>query len=160
MRQERDFSAGRVDRKLGQRADRGVVANHRVVVLRRRKRHRPAIQHLIVVGRGRQRVLFRTRAIAVAHRQRIHRHAQRGAIHREISLRPLPAIEAVHRRADHEAACMRFLRQPRQRQRLHVPTMPSSIRDPSLQRAFSGFNARDGARPLRAQIANAAGHSP
>jgi len=75
---------------------------------------------VIAIRRGRQRLLRRARAVAVAHRQGIHRCARRRAIDDKIGLGPLPAIEGVHGGAGHEAARMRLLRQPRQRQRLQA----------------------------------------
>ena len=48
--QQRDFSGCGVDRKLGQSADRGVVTDHYVVVLGRRKGHGAAVKHLVAIG--------------------------------------------------------------------------------------------------------------
>jgi hypothetical protein len=117
VREQRDLSVGCVDHKLDQGAGGGVVTHHRVAVLRGWKEHAPAVEHVITVGGGRQRLLRRARAVAIAHRQGVHRCRRRHAIHDEIGLGPLPAIEGVHGGADHEAARMRLLRQPGERQR-------------------------------------------
>ena len=113
---------------------------------------------MIAVGRGRQRLLRRVRAVAVAQRQPVHRHAHRRAVHVEIGLGPLPAVEAMHRRADHEAARMRFLRQPRQRQRLAGLRPTSAAIAPA--RVLGLRCAAIAAACVAPQIARAAGHSP